>query len=286
MAKARELLTNPNTIRLYTVIPVLFVYLFIAGLLATIMDPIAATICSNVLVATLIGLWRYNYYSYHSNKTEITLRHNGYATNAKVIACYIIGILFAWVGAHTLTQVYMYFTDSRSVLGDILSESTNPTQIFSIILLITLVAPLCEEFVFRGFVQTVSQRVFPVWGSITLSTITFAIIHNNGPQIIFAVLIGALFGYIYAYTQRVRVTIILHMICNLAPFFMPIPYLVNENMTTTTAAIIVTIISLICYAIGAFIIYKATPQARILKPKINKDLMIDQHSTQGVDHVE
>lgn len=273
MTALRTFLTKPDTLRFYTIIPVLATYLFIAGGLATVMDPIIATISSNIIITTLIILWRYNYYTHHSNKTESVLRNNPDTTNGAHIIIYIVGILFAWVGAHTLTQVYMYFSDSRSILGDMLADSKNTAQIISILTLVILVAPVCEEFVFRGFVQTVSQRIMPVWASITVSTLAFALIHGNGPQIIFAILIGALFGYVYAYTQRIRNTIILHMTCNLAPFFLPIPSLVDANMTTTTSAIIMSIISILAYALGAFIIYKATPQAKELKPRIHTDTM-------------
>ena len=57
-------------------------------------------------------------------------------------------------------------------------------------------APLAEELVFRGVIQSRLERAMPVWIAIVLQAVLFGFIHGTPVQIGYAFLMGLLFGYI------------------------------------------------------------------------------------------
>lgn len=59
-------------------------------------------------------------------------------------------------------------------------------------------APLAEELVFRGVIQSRLERAMPVWIAIVLQAVLFGFIHGTPVQIGYAFLMGLLFGYIYS----------------------------------------------------------------------------------------
>ena len=67
-------------------------------------------------------------------------------------------------------------------------------------------APVAEELVFRGVIQSRLERAMPVWIAIVLQAVLFGFIHGTPVQIGYAFLMGLLFGYIRypAHDRRAR----------------------------------------------------------------------------------
>lgn len=57
-------------------------------------------------------------------------------------------------------------------------------------------APVAEELVFRGVIQSRLERAMPVWIAIVLQAVLFGFIHGTPVQIGYAFLMGLHFGYI------------------------------------------------------------------------------------------
>ena len=93
-----------------------------------------------------------------------------------------------------------FFALSRSVFG---------------VLSITILGPLLEEFLFRGFIQKrlVQIGVKPLYAILASSAI-FGVIHMNLAQIPFAFAIGLIFGWLYYRTGSLLPGIIGHIINN------------------------------------------------------------------------
>lgn len=68
-------------------------------------------------------------------------------------------------------------------------------------------APLAEELVFRGVIQSRLERAMPVWIAIVLQAVLFGFIHGTPVQIGYAFLMGLLFGYIRYRTGSILPTI-------------------------------------------------------------------------------
>ena len=125
----------------------------------------------------------------------------GYICN---LAYSLINTLVTGASAVTMT------TTSFSSLVDV-----NP--IFSFILM-TIVVPVVEEFVFRktliGCTRKYGEKI-----AIIFSSAMFALFHMNLQQLFYAFAIGLVFGYVYSKTGNLVYTIIFHSINNMLGYF-------------------------------------------------------------------
>ncbi len=76
------------------------------------------------------------------------------------------------------------------------------------------VAPVVEEVVFRGYLQSSLRRHLPAWGAISIAALVFAAIHGSLMLLPIYFIIGAGLGYVYERTGSVYAAIGLHMVNN------------------------------------------------------------------------
>lgn len=81
------------------------------------------------------------------------------------------------------------------------------------LLVIVILAPLTEEFIFRKQLIDRCHR-YGEKMAILFSALMFGLFHMNLFQFFYAFGLGLLFGYVYTRTGRLRYTIILHMLVN------------------------------------------------------------------------
>ncbi|WP_286831609.1 MULTISPECIES: CPBP family intramembrane glutamic endopeptidase [Kordiimonas] len=81
-------------------------------------------------------------------------------------------------------------------------------------LLAAFVAPVVEEVVFRGYLQSALRRQLPAWGAISVAALVFAAIHGSLMLLPVYFIIGAGLGYVYERTSSVYAAIALHMLNN------------------------------------------------------------------------
>jgi len=95
-------------------------------------------------------------------------------------------------------------------------ESLTSGNIFTNFLMVSIFAPVCEEWLCRGMVlRGLLHRkgTKPFW-AIVISAAFFALIHLNPWQAIPAFLMGCLFGYVYYRTGSLKLTMFMHFVNN------------------------------------------------------------------------
>lgn len=83
----------------------------------------------------------------------------------------------------------------------------------SMLLYSVLIAPVCEELVYRGALLRALER-YGRWFAIGLSALIFGLMHGNAVQFPVAFVIGLVFGYL-SLKYSLRLTIVLHVLNNL-----------------------------------------------------------------------
>ena len=98
----------------------------------------------------------------------------------------------------------------KSVLGNLTGGN-----IFVSLLCVSIMAPLCEEWLCRGMVLRglLNKGMKPVL-AIIISAVFFAVIHFNPWQAVPAFLLGLLFGYVYHKTGSLKLTMLMHCVNN------------------------------------------------------------------------
>lgn len=154
-----------------------------------------------------------------------------------------IGCQFLFTGMIRLLSTYMVkvFTDYKSVLDHITSGKT-----ILVVLLTVVIAPVCEELIFRGMVLRQANRYLSFIEANILQSLLFGIYHGNVVQGVYAAILGFLLGMVTNQYKSIVAAILLHMLINISAY---LTYLIPEallwNVIIMAAGGIITAIILI-----------------------------------------
>lgn len=133
---------------------------------------------------------------------------------------WILGFIIVYgigIGINIVTNViYMIIRlfDSSFLQQNELMELMSELNPFLMILIIGIIAPIVEEFIFR---KLLIDRLIPYGQAVAIFVpgIIFGIFHGNLQQCFFAAAIGIFFSFIYVKTGKIKYTIFMHMGVNL-----------------------------------------------------------------------
>jgi membrane protease YdiL (CAAX protease family) len=104
--------------------------------------------------------------------------------------------------------------DTKAIIDGLKSPAGVVVGFFAIV----VVAPIVEELLFRGYLQTALTRRMKPWMAIAISSAVFGAIHFQPLAFPILALLGAVFGYLYHRTGSLKVNIALHMANNAFAF--------------------------------------------------------------------
>ena len=109
-------------------------------------------------------------------------------------------------------NIFVQWFPLKDNLSDMFAGlSRNPLGVFTLAFL----APLLEEVFFRGAIQGVLMRFFGrPWPAIIVAALVFGIFHMNPVQVVYATLLGIVFGWIYYRTGSLMSVIVGHVLNN------------------------------------------------------------------------
>ena len=129
-----------------------------------------------------------------------------------------------------------------------------------------VLAPVLEEFLFRGIILTGLSRRMDPWWAILWSSVLFAIAHLNPWQALPAFAMGCFFGWIYYRTRSFWTVIGLHSLNNVmaiaAAALFGVEEVTQENIQSVfgeTAAYIMVAVAAIVLVAGIGLINKYIP---------------------------
>ncbi|CAM3217026.1 CPBP family intramembrane glutamic endopeptidase [Sporolactobacillus spathodeae] len=138
------------------------------------------------------------------------------ARNKKITVKVFLVSLFLVLGVNTVLGLLSYPTDALlHAIGftakpseQVLDGSTT----ISMLVYTCLIAPVLEEFLYRGFILR-SLEKFGSFFAIVTSALLFGLMHENIIQLPYAFGIGLIFGYL-AKTYSIKLTILIHIANN------------------------------------------------------------------------
>lgn len=110
----------------------------------------------------------------------------------------------------TLTSVFDVFVPTEALAGGF--SSMEPYEIVLQFIVICVVPGFCEEFLFRGAILT-NCLPFGRTKALLISSLLFAVMHQNFDQLLYTFVAGMVMGLIYERTGSIWPSTILH-ICN------------------------------------------------------------------------
>ncbi len=89
-------------------------------------------------------------------------------------------------------------------------------------IIIIIVAPICEELFFRGYLYPAMRGRMGLWGAVFLNGLLFSVVHFSLFGLIGRTLAGAIFCLLYEYNDNLWSPIAAHALNNFVAFFLPL----------------------------------------------------------------
>lgn len=129
-----------------------------------------------------------------------------------LIGIVVVAISFSlstfWLTLFTIEPILPFLVD---FLMEEVPFPTNPLYLYFEILVITVLAPIVEEFFFRGVILHRFMLKSSMWGGILISSLLFGILHSD---IIGAFFFGVIACLLYLRTGNLLLPILMHILNN------------------------------------------------------------------------
>lgn len=175
----------------------------------------------------LLCLVVYRFFRSRGEKLDSIFKHKFFSPSIL-----LWGVLLTLSSQIVSDPIVALFPDSSKSMFSVLTNLGS----YAIILTV-FIAPLLEEFVFRGVVLNDIRHSYGSFTAIVVSALFFSLIHLNLAQILPAFLIGIVFGYVYIVSGSIWSVILLHMINNALAYilFLIVP---NDDLSKSLFQII------------------------------------------------
>jgi len=131
--------------------------------------------------------------------------------------------------AEGLTQTLFGGESSKQEIVDLFNNSQSMGQRVTIIVLAVIIAPICEEFIFRFFIYGVLRRYFGVTVGLFFNALLFAAAHTHLPSAAPLFVLGACFTLAYEWSGSIIVSMAMHALFNSAQLiFLAFPQLFQQ----------------------------------------------------------
>ena len=127
------------------------------------------------------------------------------------------------VGMRMLVTVYYAYSQNVEVLKRSIdaASATAPqldgaVQLVVALFSIAVIAPLFEEFLFRGMIMKNFLKIMRPWAAIFLQALIFGVAHGVLFQSIFTAIAGIVFGVVYYRTRNLKTVVVCHSVFNLS----------------------------------------------------------------------
>lgn len=147
----------------------------------------------------------------------IPLQFNPMILISIVVIAVALQYVTSYVVTLTATLCPSWLDSYEAILKTIdMSHVTPVLFLYSVI-----IAPICEELIFRGVTLTYARREMPFWVANIFQAVLFGVYHMNPLQGIYAFFIGLFLGYVCYRGGSIFLSILLHALFNLWGTFAP-----------------------------------------------------------------
>lgn len=118
----------------------------------------------------------------------------------------------------------------------LLQDSRDPVILTLMIITAVIIAPVCEELVFRGYLYPILKKYTGLWPGVFCSALLFSIAHGNITVLLPLFILGALLVWLYEKTGSLWAPIAVHFCFNAATVVVQtLPRLLDlESLTPTS----------------------------------------------------
>jgi len=191
--------------------------------------------------ATLLvgALW----YRKYKPANDFTLKS---LCNVKFLASMaIMGVAMQLIISSCLGVVFPILPETMTEEYSALIEQLIGGNIWLSLLATVIMAPLAEEFLFRGVTMGMAKKFMPFMAANILQAVLFGVYHLNWIQGVYAFVLGLVLGFTAEYFHSIWASILLHAFINgSAELLSLIPETVTETVVGTVAIAVAGVVLL------------------------------------------
>lgn len=202
-----------------------------------------------LMTIAVFGIWYYSKYGGNYTPQPKSVFH----------PLTFVGILMLVPGLQYLSSYIVSFTATlfpawlRAYEELLESAGLDKSLTIGMLLYSVILAPFCEELIFRGVTLRQARKCLPFWLANLMQAMLFGVFHMNMIQGIYAFCLGLFFGYVCEKSGSIYNSILLHLLFNfwgtvLSQFF---------GISNTPFSIIFWFIFAIVMTIGGLFVFKA-----------------------------
>ena len=215
-----------------------------------------------ILYIVVFGIWYYrafvkdyiidNIGNYTGKNNEISTGKIKASFSRNLLCLAPVFLIIAGIAAQflvdgVLTLVRPLLEQAFAHYDKIVSSVTGAASSWVTILTVAVIAPIGEELLFRGLIQSYSKEYLSAVWAIILQAAVFGVYHGNVIQGAYAFLLGMLLGLIAHRFESILPAIIFHIAINACVFFVP-----QILFETTVRTVITTVVAGIVLFAGVF----------------------------------
>lgn len=212
------------------------------------------TAFSTMLTLIIGALW----YSVHKPETDFKLKE---VMNGKLFAAmFCLGLSLQFLISMCLNMVYPILPQDMTNEYSELMETLIGGNVWLSLFVTVILAPLAEEFLFRGITLKKAQKIMPFMAANVLQAVLFGVYHMNLIQGVYAFVLGMILGYTAEYFHSIWAAILLHACVNgSAEILSHLPESITETYIGVLAIAIIGVVLL-------FVAAKMYPKAKTERP--------------------
>ena len=150
------------------------------------------------------------------------------------------GIAIMLPFSYVMLSLYMLFINTGVSLGiESRNESAGTANVILLLVYTIFVGPVCEEIIFRLYVQSKIKKSFGRIAGIVVSSILFAVMHGTIYHMISATMLGIMLCIANELTGSIWLPAVMHVMYNMHTL------VINEALLTKSMAAIVLLIIII-----------------------------------------
>lgn len=232
------------------ILPVLvyvFITLFVSGIIGAIgyflsynINIIITTAVASLLTSiALFPMYKKNAIErkYYTNKFEI--KNMKYILGLGVSLCLFFNLLLIFLNIIQNDEAAKMVSESIMELNPIVAFVS-----------VSIIVPLCEELIFRGFIFKGLEYNFNYYVAAFVSSLLFALMHGNISQGIYAFFIGFMLCYVYNRFGGLKYSYLLHLVMNFSSLFFMGFFIPDKTMIK--GQIMMLILSMVLFIITMY----------------------------------
>jgi len=176
-------------------------------------------ILDGLLIVVFLLMWRIDRKSFPLKKADMPAISWAFLTLIGAAGCVALNYLLQLTMPSEILDTY---NETGKTLW-------NPATKWISLLCVGIVAPICEELMFRGLIYTRMRLLMKGPYVILITAILFGVFHGNALQFLYALLLGLILAYVMETYHSIAAPILLHMSANLISWLLTYEVLIPSD---------------------------------------------------------